>query len=203
MSEKRGLLTQVFSATAVAVAATATFSQLSTAQPAPGQKGFYCDISSGVPTTMYQNSQGMREPWIKWVSDAFSASGYDPVRRCQEVSGRLETYRRNKQLKYITVGRMNGENVVCTASAVNESCEGLIFTLKAGQDAVKTLNNLLTWREGQAGAPSLYESGKIPYIDVSGRLGEDGPSAAPAPPVPSNPVPAPQQPNTNGGMRDL
>ena len=54
---------------------------------------------------MYQNSQGIREPWIKWVSDVFSASGYDPVRRCQEVSGRLETYRRNKQLKYITVGR--------------------------------------------------------------------------------------------------
>ncbi|MCU0519037.1 MAG: COP23 domain-containing protein [Oscillatoria sp. Prado101] len=196
MSVKRGLLTQAFAATAVAVAATATFSQLSAAQPAPGQKGFYCDTSSSVPTTMYQNSQGIREPWIKWVSEAFSASGYDPVRRCLEVSGRLETYRRNKQLKYITVGRMNGEDVVCTASAVNESCEGLIFTLKPGQDAVKTLNNLLTWREGQAGAPPLLESDdsdQIPYIDVSGRLGEDEPSAAPARPVPSNPVPAAPQ----------
>jgi hypothetical protein len=86
------------------------------------------------------------------------------------VSGRLEKYRSNEQLKYITVGIMNGQKVVCTASQVNGRCEDLIYTLKPNQDAVQTLNNLLSWREGQAGAPSLYESGEIPYIDVSERL---------------------------------
>gem|GEM_PF-4955878 len=39
--------------------------QTALSQPAPGQKGFFCDTSTGTPTTLYQNSQGSREPWIK------------------------------------------------------------------------------------------------------------------------------------------
>ena len=150
---------------------------------------------------MYQNAQGNSEPWIRWTSNYFADSGYSPVTRCQEVSGRLETYRRQKQLKLITVGRMNGQSVVCTASQVNGRCEGLIFTLKPREDAVRTLNNLLAWREGQAGAPSLSESTAVPYIDVSGRLGEEGSNTA-SPTAPANVPPTPSQPS-QGGMREL
>jgi Circadian oscillating protein COP23 len=124
-----------------------------------------------------------------------------PQQRCEEVSGRLETYRRNGQLKFITVGRMNNQNVICTASQINGRCEGLIYTLKPSQDAIRTLNNFLAWREGQAGAPSLSESRQVPYIDVSSRL-DDG--NAPASPAPNNTQPAAPQPAQNqGGMRDL
>lgn len=210
MTMKRQLITEVLAVTAVALGATAAFTRSTNAQPAPGERGFWCDNSSGVPTTMYQNAQGNREPWIRWVSDAFP--DWDPMTRCNEVSGRLETYRRNKELKYITVGVINNQNVVCTASQVNGRCQGLIFTLKPGQDAVRTLNNLLAWREGQAGAPSLYESTGVqnPYIDVSGRLGDDDAGvAAPAQtPANSQPTgqqqPTPQQPmNNEGGSREL
>lgn len=191
-------LTTVLTAGAIALGATATINQASHAQ---GAQGFYCDTSNGVPVTMYQNSQGASEPWIRWTSNYFRSAGYNTMTRCQEVSGRLETYRRSKQLKYITVGRMNGQNVVCTASQVNGRCEGLIFTLKPREDAVKTLTNLLAWREGQAGAPSLSESGAVPYIDVSGRLGDDAGSATPsAAPINVQPVP---QPSNGGGMREL
>lgn len=203
---KRQSWTRVLTVGAIALSSLSISPEIGQSQPAPGQKGFYCDTSTGVPTTMYQNVQGMREPWIKWVSDSFSGSGYDPMTRCTEVSSRLETYRRNKQLKLITVGRMNSQNVVCTASAVNGRCENLIFTLKPDQDAVRTLTNLLAWREGQAGAPSLSESGEIPYIDVSGRLGEDANTPAPAPMTPSTPSntqPAPQQPSSGGSQREL
>jgi Circadian oscillating protein COP23 len=165
-------------------------------------RGFYCDTSGGVPVTIYQNAQGAREPWIRWVSNAFASSGFDPLTRCQEVSGRLETYRRNRQLKYITVGIMNGQRVVCTASRLNGRCEGLIFTMKRGQDPIRTLNNLLAWREGQAGAPSLSESGSVPYIDVSGRLGDDAGSGAAPVAAPSNSAPVPQQPG-GGDSREL
>ncbi|KKD39271.1 MAG: COP23 domain-containing protein [Limnoraphis robusta] len=54
-------------------------SQSSKAQLAPGQRGFFCDTSTGIPTTVYQNSQGGREPWIQWESEAFSGAGYDPL----------------------------------------------------------------------------------------------------------------------------
>ncbi|MTJ53437.1 hypothetical protein FJR38_12685 [Anabaena sp. UHCC 0253] len=176
---------------AIALGTNASLHQPSYAQT----RGFYCDRSTGVPVTVYQNSQGTTEPWIRWISNHFRYSGYDPLTRCQEVSGRLETYRRNKQLKFITVGRMNRQNVVCTASQVNGRCEGLIFTLKRGQDAVKTLTNLLAWREGQAGTPSLSESGAAPYIDVSGRLGEEADSTI-QPTTPTNVQPTPSQPSS-------
>ena len=190
---KPQLLTTFLTAGAIALGGLSINSQPSQSQPAPGQRGFWCDTSSDIPTTMYQNSQDLQEPWIRWTSDAFSASGYDPVTRCQQVSGRLETYRTNQQLKYITVGIMNQQSVVCTASQVNGRCEDLIYTLKPGQDAVKTLNNLLVWREARAGAPSLYESGEIPYIDVSERLREDSDNVTP--PVAPNVEPVPSQPS--------
>lgn len=177
-------------------------------QPTPGQSGFWCDTSSGSPATLYRNRQGGVEPWIYWTSNVFSASGYDPMTRCQMVSSRLETYRRNRQLQYITVGQMNGMNVICTASEVNGRCEGLVYTLKPGQNPVRTLNNFLAWREGQAGTPSLYEGTgqrqQKPYIDVRARLGEGSgqpPTSTVPPTSPVNPLPQPTiQPET---LREL
>jgi len=197
---KLSILTRVLTAGVVTLGAFGAFHQPSQAQNTAA-RGFYCDTSSGVPVTVYQNAQGASEPWIRWVSNAFRSAGYDPLTRCQEVSARLENYRQNKQLRYITVGMMNRQRVVCTASAINGRCENLIFTLKPNQDAVRTLNNLLAWREGQASAPSLNESGAVPYIDVSGRLGEEGNSNVPSTRMntPTNVQPAPQ----TGSPREL
>lgn len=173
------------------------------AKPSQSQSksGFMCDASSGSPATVYQNRQGAREVWINWVSDYFRESGYDPMTRCREVSGRLERYRQNKQLKFVTVGYMNQERVICTASQVNGRCDGLIYTLKPDQDAVRTLYQFMGLREGQAGAPALSESDTMPYIDARPRLGEEGGNSV-EPPAPANNEPAPQQP-TGGEMRDL
>lgn len=178
--------------------------QPSLARPAADQRGFWCETSSEKPVTMYQNGLGQTEPWIEWVSDYFSSSGWDPVTRCQEVSARLETYRRNRQLKFITIGTMNNQNVICTASQVGGACQGLIYTLKPKQDPETTLYNFLAWREGQTGKPSLSESPLDHlYIDVTERLGEDINSVE-QPPVnlPFNREPAPQQPDQSG-MREL
>lgn len=198
---KRQLLTVL--AGAIAIGSLALSAKPSKSQ---STSGFTCDASSGSPATVYQNRQGAREVWINWVSGHFTESGYDPITRCREVSGRLETYRQNKQLKFVTVGYMNGQRVICTASQVNGRCEGLIYTLKPGQDAVRTLYQFMGLREGQAGAPSLSESGEMPYIDVRPRLGEDGGNSV-APPAPANNRPAPQQPApqqpSGGGMREL
>ncbi|MEG4595380.1 COP23 domain-containing protein [Microcoleus sp. F8_C2] len=173
--------------------------------PKPSQSqstsGFMCDASSGSPATVYQNRQGVREVWINWVSDYFRDSGYDPMTRCREVSGRLETFRQNKQLKYVTVGYMNGQRVICTASKVNGRCDGLVYTLKPGQDSVRTLYQFMGLREGQAGASTLSESGDMPYIDARPRLGDEGGNSV-TPPAPANNQPAPQQPS-GGGMREL
>jgi hypothetical protein len=167
---KQELWTKVLAATACALSGLTVAFQPSYAQRALGESGFRCSTSTGAPVTVYQNPQGAVEPWIEWNSHYFSGSGYDPATRCQLVSQRLETYRRQRVLKYITAGQMNGHNVICTANQVNGQCQNLIYTLRPGQDPIGSLYNLLAWRQGYVGMPSFDESGKIPYIDVRGKL---------------------------------
>jgi hypothetical protein len=154
---------------------------------------------------MYQNSQGVREPWIKWTSDYFSGSGWNPLTRCREVSDRLETYRRNRQLKYVTWGRMNNQNVICTALNEGDPCVGLIYTLKPYQNPRQTLDHFFAWREGQAGLPSLYESAGKPrlYIDVRARL-EEVAETVTQPNTPDDSQPTIPQPSQDqSGQREL
>lgn len=140
-------------------------------QPFLTKEGFFCDTSRGMPITVFQNSQGIREPWISWTSDFFAISGYDPLTRCQQVTQRLERYRRNKQLNYVTVGLVNHEKAICTTSRENGPCEGLIYTLRKDQDPIPTLYRFFAWLNARRYLPSLNESGSIPYIDVRDRLG--------------------------------
>jgi hypothetical protein len=101
---KQELWTKVLAATACALSGLTVAFQPSYGQRAPGESGFRCSTSTGAPVTVYQNPQGAVEPWIEWTSHYFSGSGYDPATRCQLVSQRLETYRRQRVLKYITAG---------------------------------------------------------------------------------------------------
>lgn len=179
---KQELWTKVLVATACALSGLTVAFQPSYAQRTPGGSGFWCSTVTGAPVTVYQNPQGGVEPWIEWTSNYFSGSGYDPATRCQLVSQRLETYRRQRVLKYITAGQMNGQNVICTANQVNGRCQNLIYTLRPGQDPIGSLYNLLAWRQGYVGMPSFDESSKIPYIDVRGKLEENTADEAQLPP---------------------
>ena len=184
-------LTKVLATTAIALSVLTVAQEPSYGRPTSGESGFWCSSrSSSAPVTMYQNPQGAIEPWIEWTSDYFSGSGYDPATRCQLVSQRLETYRRNRMLKYITVGQMNGQNVICTANQVNGLCQNLIYTLRPGQDPIGSLYNLLAWRQGQVGMPSTEETSNIPYIDVRKKLRENTEKEAQLPPFfPSSALP--------------
>ncbi|MFN9608711.1 MAG: hypothetical protein ACK571_10890, partial [Pseudanabaena sp.] len=79
-------------------------------------------------------------------------------------------------------------------------CSGLIYTLKPSQDAVITLYNFFGLREGQAGVPVLSESGEIPYIDVSKRLGDDASANTPKVQTPAVKTPS-VNPKTSPGVR--
>ncbi|MEO1004867.1 MAG: COP23 domain-containing protein [Cyanobacteria bacterium J06638_38] len=147
-----------------------TFVTTNSAQ-AQTSKGFTCDAKTSIPTTIYHNSQGGQEPWIKWVSEHFSESNWTPLSRCQTVSDRLEEYRQNGKLKYVTLGVENNQQIICVASQDNGPCEGIVYTLRPGQDGVAALNNLFAWGSGQQNLDSNYESAEtIPYINVEEKL---------------------------------
>ncbi|MDF5716405.1 MAG: COP23 domain-containing protein [Rhizonema sp. NSF051] len=159
-------LTNLLVAGVVTLGATASISQPSQAQSG---RGFYCDTSRNNPVTVYQNHRGGTEPWIRWTSNYFRNAGYDPLTRCQDVSERLENYRRNRQLRFVTTGYMNRQKVICTASEFNGRCEGLILTLKPNEDPARAISNLFAWRS--AGAPYASGRDRTPYIDVREHLG--------------------------------
>ena len=142
--------------------------EITTAEPIRS-RGFWCDTSTGIPETRYQGTSQSPEVWIRWGSDFFSSSGYDPLTRCRAVSGRLESYRRSGKLNYMGVGRMNGQNIICTAIQPGD-CVGLIYTLKPQQEPVETLQQFIQHRKGIVGVAPLYESEDgeefTPFIDV-------------------------------------
>ncbi len=156
---------------ALAIASSLSALTLLDSAQAQSPKGFSCDESDTIPTTIYLNAQGVKEPWIKWISDHFSDSNWTPLTRCQTVSKRLEEYRLQGRLKYVTLGTQNDQQVICVASRDRGPCEGIIYTLRPGQDGVAALNNLFAWGSGQQNLDSNYESSvAVPYINVEQKL---------------------------------
>lgn len=125
---------------------------------------FYCGTANGTPATLAQTGNGRTVSVIRWVSSRFREAGWTPERRCQEVSSRFEEFRRQGRLAYLTTGRMNGLPVICTARANAGPCDGLLYTLKPGQDATATLRGLLAVRVNSRGP--LNETSDRLYVSV-------------------------------------
>lgn len=162
MTRKSLLLAQVTVAIGLALSFGTGISQPSNAQS--DNVTFYCGTSNGVPATIARTPRG-DIPIIIWRSDYFSEAGFSPVVRCQQVSSRFQTYYNEGNLNYITIGRMNGFNVVCAARTLNGLCSGLLFTLKPGSSPVRALQALGNVRNLNLG--SLSESNRLPYINVN------------------------------------
>lgn len=128
-------------------------------------KSFYCGQSAGAPATLARTASGKSVPVIRWSSTTFNTSGWDQSRRCQVVSSRFEQFRQQGTLQYLTTGRMNGQSVICTTLRNGGGCEGLLYTLKPGQNPTKTLADLLDVRTKASGP--LNETTSRLYVKMS------------------------------------
>ena len=72
----------------IAIAAPAAFSQPAEAQ---SRNTFFCGMSEGKPATIVRTARG-NVPLIVWSNEAFSASGWTPKRRCEDVSARFQRF---------------------------------------------------------------------------------------------------------------
>ena len=122
------------------------FTVVPTVQAAPSAGGFICGTAQGVPSTNAVKRDGSQVPVIRWTSTTFESAGWSQERRCKEVSNRFDTYLKQGRLAYITTGRINGLPVICTTNRRGGACDGLLYTLKPGQNATATLRNLLEIR---------------------------------------------------------
>ena len=125
-----------------ALALVVSIIQISDARAGAAARGFVCGVSNGAPSTNAVKADGDQVPVIRWTSTTFEASGWSPERRCQEVSGRFDTYLKQGRLAFITTGRINGLPVICTAASNGGPCDRLLYTLMPGQNATATLRDL-------------------------------------------------------------
>ena len=96
---------------------------------------------------MSNTSSGKQVAVIMWKSTAFSGGGYDLKTRCQIVSNRFNELYNQGLLSHLTTGRKNGMNIICGASSNGVDVrDGMLYTLKPGQDPTQTLCNLLAVR---------------------------------------------------------
>jgi len=181
---------------AAAVSGILGFASLSSHDPAKaGASGFSCSISNGAPATMVETADGRRVPLIRWTSSTFDGAGWTPARRCQEVSQRFETFRQQGRLNYLTTGRMNSLPVICTAKQTGDACDGLLYTLKPGQDPTTSLTRLLDVRFKARGP--LNETQERVYINVNELISGNGANSS------SAVTPASSPSTTANGVRPL
>lgn len=94
---------------------------------------------------------------ISWKSEAFSDSGWTPIRRCKEVSQRLDALlKRNGGLDFsLKLFKLNNQNVVCGVNSgdSNEFCTNLLFTLpnNVSLDSINFIDTIIS--EGVAPTP--------------------------------------------------
>ena len=123
---------------------------------------FVCGSWRDIPTTVAQTSQG-NVPIIFWVSDWVNdpSSNLTPQNRCETVSQNFQQAYDRGELKYITTGKKNDQDIVCVAKSDGGVCESQLFTLKPGSNPTESLKQLMNISNNYAsgdGKPPLVQS---------------------------------------------
>ncbi|NET45446.1 COP23 domain-containing protein [Okeania sp. SIO2B3] len=112
------------------------------------QSRFFCEQDfKGTPTTYVQTERG-RIAIIKWVSEFFTDSGYDPQTRCQQVSPQFQKLYNRGQLNYLSAGQKNGQYIICGLNELGGQCDQL-FTLKPQENPGAILTHLRKLASGE------------------------------------------------------
>jgi hypothetical protein len=151
---------------------------------------FFCGHSrhpktgASIPTTFAQTKRGPVAV-VRWQSAYFSQSNFTPLKRCQAVSQRFETFYQSGELAYLTAGEMNNQKVICVSDEYGGPCQGLLLTLEPKDNPQTVLKSLLDARS-RSGGPITRSTDSL-YVDMEQYL-ETSPVEQPAP-APSTATP--------------
>ncbi|MDX2239292.1 MAG: COP23 domain-containing protein [Leptolyngbyaceae cyanobacterium bins.302] len=96
---------------------------------------FSCQVTNGQYTVMYQ-PESQPGQFYPWAVPSAMGGGWDPARRCSEITRRLESYRPDG-LQEMQTGFENGYSTVCVTTQRVPSCR-IVLTVPPGQDALAT-----------------------------------------------------------------
>ncbi|MEQ9486957.1 COP23 domain-containing protein [Coleofasciculus sp. F4-SAH-05] len=178
---------------------------------APAGTSFQChplvNHPSGSPWATFvvtSTGQKLGSPILLWKNQL--GSTYTPEVRCKFVTNRLNIVVTNNGGKlsnlWLTVGRVNGQGVICYVNGVGGGCNAsnVLLTL-SGQNSRNpgaVLGDLLAYiQTGGASGTSIQESGGQLYVNL-GQLVDAAVGTAPQgttnPSTPLQPVPPPVTP---------
>ena len=112
-------------------------------------------LKQKVPTTIAWRSSDRRAivQWTKPMDNYWS-----PEKRCEQVSTQINQAFEAGTLKFITNGKMNGQNVICTATEVNGDCQNLLMTLRSEDKPLEFLSELKDIFNGRNTGPRTHKS---------------------------------------------
>jgi Circadian oscillating protein COP23 len=143
---KRSIIWSVLSVSILAYVATAVVPVDASGRNAK----FYCGKNGNVPTTMAKTSRG-DVAVIRWVSKDVFGEAYPPEVRCSIVSEKFQSFYQDGTLDFLTTGVVNRMPLICAAQAQDGPCNGVLFTLKPGDNPGRTLKRLLDVRIRSSG----------------------------------------------------
>jgi hypothetical protein len=131
--------------------------------PSPVAKArFFCDKDkTGIPTTFVETSKDT-QPVIRWKSEIFTGSGYDPQTRCQQVSPKFQQASDNGGLRYLISEKQNNLPVICISDKENGACNLMLFTVTPPD----TVKSVLLKLQPNASKP-LEQSGGKYYLPMT------------------------------------
>lgn len=96
-------------------------------------------LKQKVPTTIVWRASD-RRAIVQWTKPMDSY--WSPEKRCEQVSTQMSQAFEAGTLKYITNGKINGQNVICTATEVKGDCKNLLMTLRSEDKPLQFLGEL-------------------------------------------------------------
>jgi len=121
------------------------------------QTGYDNVVQKDLPTT-YAATQGEQRAIVRWSTEYFTSSGWDPQRRCEDVSPRFQKAYDNNTLNFITNGTMNNQPVLCTALQDGGECEDLLITLRPEDYPQQLAQELGQILKGRSTGPLRHNS---------------------------------------------
>ncbi len=121
-------------------------------------------LKQKVPTTIAWTASD-RRAIVQWTKPMDSY--WSPEKRCEQVSTQMSQAFEAGTLKYITNGKMNSQNVICTATEVRGDCKNLLMTLRSEDKPLQFLGELKDIFNGKnAGAVIHNSSDPQMYYEV-------------------------------------
>lgn len=171
----------------LSLAVISGLTQYSQAQQASRFASFYCGTDNGKAATIADHPIRGKITLIIWESEYFIKAGYDPQRRCREVSDNFEKFQQTGDLSKIVPGRVDDKPVLCAIGSLSNytgNCpsSNVLMTLRPGDNAKGMVNQIVELNLNNSVDPlkhsaTIFEQyGDIKAINIDSMLNYSPPT---------------------------